>query len=281
MICDPLKICRKEGLDPQTLKIIMQRPDHLVAKVETAAGPVVFKANSEALHTSWDGINIKRLAAAGLPMQTVIAQGEAPVSYVILSWLEGEPLTDRSPLAAQIEAGRLLHRIHHLDNRPLYEKEYGWDEWMKGWLDVVLPWWGRQAGVTGAAVETAWRSFETVRPLLVNRGHHFMLQDGRPDHFLVQGERIVGLIDVHDGQAGDGGMDLGVIGVLDEPLLANMRLGYEADQEETAVLDRLIPFYIFLRRLAAAEWHGKNGSAAIAKQALALANQHPLDLRNE
>ena len=225
---------------------------------------------------TWDARNIKLLAAADFPVQKILAQGEDPASYIILSWIEGEPLSTDSPIAAQVEVGRLLHRIHHLENRPPYQKEYGWDSWMKGWLDVALPWWGKQADVQAKSVDAAWRSFEVLRPILTERGNQYMLQDGRPEHFLVQEDRIVGLIDLHDGQAGDGGMDLGVIGVFDQPLLDNMLKGYDADSEEMETLFHLLPFYIFLRRLAAAEWHSRFGSASIAKRTLSLANAFPL-----
>ena len=102
-----------------------------------------------------------------------------------------------------------------------------------------------------------------------------MLFDGRPDHFIVRDGRIVGLIDVHDAAAGDAGMDLGVMGVLDEGLLGNVRTGYDADADETAVLDQLIPFYLFLRRVAAAEWHGRFGPREVAERALMLAKATP------
>ena len=213
MLCDPLEIAVREGFRPHTYTLLVDRPNHVVAKLETASGSLVFKADVTPNDTTWDAINIGLLKSAELPVPTVLAQGESPVSYVILDWIEGDPLSSSSPLAAQLEAGRLLHRVHYLPNRPAYQKEYGWDAWMEGWLNVALPWWGAQRGVEPQAVDAAWRGFETLRPLLAMRGQNFMLQDGRPDHFLVRGERIVGLIDVHDAQAGDGGMDLGVIGL--------------------------------------------------------------------
>ena len=170
----------------------------------------------------------------------------------------------------------MLRRIHYRENGPAYARPYPWDSWMKGWLDVALPWWGEQDGVSAQMVDTAWRGFEALRPLLATRGQHYMLYDGRPEHFLVQGERIVGLIDLNHGQGGDAGMDLGVIGVAEEELLANMRMVYTVEAQENEMLDQLVPFYIFLRRLAAADWNIKHGSMEIAARALAKANAHPL-----
>lgn len=117
--------------------------------------------------------------------------------------------------------------------------------------------------------------FELMRGIGAARGEHFMRCVGRPDHFLVRGDRIVGLIDVHDAKPGDGGMDLGTMGVLDEQMEPNVRAGYASDSEEEEELDELIPFYRFLRRLAAAEWHGRFGPAPVARRALRLANADP------
>lgn len=276
MICNPLQLTAQAGLTPQSFATLAERENHFVARVETTQGPVLFKADTAVDDCKWDAKHITLLAAAGLPVPEILAQGETPVSYIILRWLEGEPLTSESPLEAQHEAGRLLHTIHHLQERPAYARPYPYDEWMKGWLNVALPWWGEHPDVTTQMVDEAWRAFEELRPLLATRNKHFTLQDGRPDHFIVRDGRIVGIIDLHDAQGGDGAMDLGVMGVLDEPLMHNVLDGYEADPTEAEELEKVVPYYLFLRRLAAADWHGRFGSQTIAKQAMTLANQYPL-----
>ena len=50
-------------------------------------------------------------------------------------------------------------------------------------------------------------------------------------------------------------MDLGVMGVSDPVLLQNVLEGYPATAFRREVLGQLLPFYVFLRRLAAAEWN--------------------------
>ena len=55
-----------------------------------------------------------------------------------------------------------------------------------------------------------------------------------------------------------------------------MFFGCAVEASEDEMLDRLIPFYIFLRRLAAAEWNMKHGSTEMAWRALAQPNAHPL-----
>jgi aminoglycoside phosphotransferase (APT) family kinase protein len=89
-----------------------------------------------------------------------------------------------------------------------------------------------------------------------------MLFDGRPEHFLVDEERVAGLIDLHDVQPGDAAMDLAVINLADPLLTAGVLAGYRPTSEELAVFRELVPFFTVLRALAAAEWHGNDGEAA-------------------
>lgn len=275
MIIEPLDLVELHGFDPTSFNVLTQRSDHLVARVETDQGTVVLKASTTSRALERDATNAALLSAAGLPTPEVIARGESPISYILLRWIEGEALSSSSPIQAQMEAGALLRQIHDLGGRPPYGGNPTWDRWMKGWLNVALPWWEEHGGADPKSVEAAWAAFEELRPLLATRGHHFMLFDGRPAHFIVREGRIVGLIDVHDAAAGDGGMDLGVMGVLDEGLLGNVRKGYREDSDERAALDQLIPFYVFLRRVAAAEWHGRFGPREVAERALSLANANP------
>lgn len=227
-----------------------------------------------------DAKNAELFASAGLPAPQVLARGEDPLSFVVLRWIEGDSLSSASSLKVQQEAGALLHRIHAIDNSGRLENGQNWDEWMRGWLNAALPWWGQHDAVDAAVVNHAWSAFDELRPLLATRGGQFMLFDGRPDHFIVKGDQIVGIIDLHDAKPGDGAMDLGVIGVLDEKLMKNVRSGYLCDKQESDNLDRLVPFYIFLRRLAAAEWHGRLGSPRISEKALQLSIEHPLKPRS-
>ncbi len=277
MIVNPLEFAHKHNLLPQSYSVILQRDDYLIAKLETENGPIVLKASTIPNHVSqWDAKNCILLGKAGLPVPAVLADGEDPLSFAFLSWIEGEPLAANSPVKAQIEAGRLLNQIHHLPNRPKYDREYSYDSWMEGWLNVAMTYWSQQDGVTTRMVDDVWSGFNHIRPLLATRGTHFYLQDGRPDHFMVLDGKINGMIDLHDCQPGDGAMDIAVLGLVDQSLLENALVGYAADAEELAALDQLIPFYLFLRRLAAAEYHATiGGDKSIVEQTLKLAYHNP------
>ena len=91
----------------------------------------------------------------------------------------------------------------------------------------------------------------TLQPLLASRGEEFILFDGRPEHFIVQDNQLAGLIDLGEARSGDAAMDLGVLAVSDPDLIPGILAGYKAPQQEQEKLNQLIPFYTFLRRLAA------------------------------
>lgn len=280
MIVDVPTLLRRVGLPARRVRVLVERQGHLVVRAETARGPVVLKASTDPGAIVPDAENARFLAAAGLPVPAVLAQGEEPLSFVVLRWIDGDGLGSTSPVRAQREAGELLRRIHELEGGRTVEAAPSWDDWMHGWLNVILPWWGDQEGTEPGMVDEAWRAFEELRPLLSGRGEHFMLFDGRADHFLVRDGRIVGLVDVHDARRpGDAAMDLAVMGVLDEELMRNVREGYPGDAEELEAIDALVPFYLFLRRMAAAEWHGRFGPEAVAREALRRSIADPLAVR--
>ena len=124
-------------------------------------------------------------------------------------------------------------------------------------------------------VDAAWSGYRALQPLLATRGAQFILFDGRPGHFLVADDRVVGIIDLELARGGDGAMDLGVMAVSDPALLQEVLAGYAADREESQTLDRLIPFYVFLRRLAAAEWKLTRGERREGACILQLLRSHP------
>jgi aminoglycoside phosphotransferase (APT) family kinase protein len=79
---------------------------------------------------------------------------------------------------------------------------------------------------------------------------------------VVRDGRIAGLIDLEDVSAGDPAMDLAVLAVADEDLLPAVLEGYAPTSAEAAAFDELIPFYVLLRRLAAAKWEREHGDPA-------------------
>ena len=92
---------------------------------------------------------------------------------------------------------------------------------------------------------------------------------------LWEGGLPSSLAEIDEARAGDAVMDLAVLGVLEPRLLPGILAGYAPTPEEDEVIQQLLPFYLFLRRLAAAEWNLMVGTPSIAQQAFALLNQFP------
>jgi aminoglycoside phosphotransferase (APT) family kinase protein len=248
----------ESGLQPIQQTILMDRPGHLVAKVATTTIDVVVKAPLYEREVSAN----ERLTAAGLPVPRILAAGNG---YLMMEWIEGEALTSASPNSAQLEAGRLLRQVNELGGGPPYQGNATFTEWMAGWLNHAMHWW--QPGPKRTRETWAW--FEKLRPLLDTRGHDLMLMDGRPDHFLVRDGKIVGLIDVSEICSGDGVMDLAVMAVSDPVLLPGVLAGYGSPLPDRELLD----FYVFLRRLAGAEFNLTRGNPALAGQILRLVQE--------
>jgi aminoglycoside phosphotransferase (APT) family kinase protein len=251
----------ENGLHPIQQTILTDRPGHLVAKVETRTTTVVIKAPLYDLEVAAN----ERLAAAGLPVPRILAGGNG---YLMMEWIEGEGLSSTSPNSAQLEAGRLLRQVHELGGGPPYKGNESFTDWMRGWLNHAMQWW--EPGPT--RLRETWSWFEDLTPLIDTRGHDLMLMDGRPDHFLVRDGKIVGLIDVSEICPGDGAMDLAVMGVSDPVLLPGVLAGYGPPAPDRELID----FYLFLRRLAAAEFNLNRGNPALAGRILRLVQE---DLR--
>lgn len=260
------------GLSAQRSQQLHRDAEAVVLRVDTNQGPVVLKVKHEADRPAIEAETTRRLHRAGLPVEPLIGHGSQPMPHVVRGWLPGAPLTSRSSPSAQREAGAMLRRIHDLGGGPPYAGNESWDEWMHGWLNHALGWWRDSGHGDKSRIDAAWAWFGNIRPLLASRGHHFILFDGRPEHFLVHDGGIRGIVDLEAARSGDGGMDLGVMAVSDPDLLREVVVGYGADPAESAVLHELVPFYVFLRRLAAAEWNLGRGKAATVGALLSLLN---------
>ncbi len=256
-----------------SVRVLGERPGRVVAYAETTSGPVVVKASAEAGAFVREEAAIRRLAAHGLPVASVIGHDLGPPAYLVLAWTDGDPLSSASPPRAQRALGELLRRVHAIGPRPdrddsVFPGGTTWNGWMAGWLNTALGWWSGVDPSGYDRVRRAWAWFHRLRPLLANRGHELILFDGRPEHLLVRGDEVGGLIDVAELRTGDAAMDLGVLAVSDPALLTGVLAGYRPTAGERDVFSRLVPFYTFLRRISHAEWQQRFGTAAELTQAL-------------
>lgn len=243
----------EQSLTPIQTTILTDRPGRTVAKVLTTDGILLVKAPFEEREL----VANERLRAIGLPVPKIVARsGE----YLMMEWVDGDPLSSKSPPSAQLQAGRMLRQVHELGGEPPYKGNERFVDWMRGWLHHNLLWWEPGPAVEGKI----WAWFEELTPLLETRGGDLMLMDGRPEHFIVRDGEVVAMIDVAEVCPGDGAMDLAVMAVSDPDLLPGIRAGY-GPTEPT-----LIPLYLLMRRLSHAEWCLTYGYPAVASKILRL-----------
>jgi aminoglycoside phosphotransferase (APT) family kinase protein len=266
--------------DTGAITTLQQRTGRLIARAQTASGPVAVKVAADADAFVAEAAAIRRLAAHGLPVATILHHTPGPPAYLVLSWIEGDALSSAtSSPGAQHAVGALLRHVHTIGHTPGQESgrddpisagNATWDAWMAGWLNANLTWWADVDPPGEEHVRRVWAWFHDLAPLLATRGHDLILLDGRPEHILVRGDEVAGLIDVAELRTGDAAMDLAVLVVADPALLAGVLEGYRPDAEEQAVFARLVPFYTLLRRISNAEWHQRFGTADELRHALAL-----------
>lgn len=257
------------GLRP--IEILQEGSDRLVAQTEDDQGLRYTLKVAEGVDAFADDVAANgTLAAVGVPVPEVVAYQDGPPAVVVLGWVEGEPLSSSSSARAQREVGRLLRLIHALPAGPSFSGQPTIGGWIEAWTAEIAAWWSSVGG-TGSQVRRLRDWFADLAPVLDSREGSLTLSDGRADHFLIRGDRVAGLIDLHDVGSGDGAMDLAVVGLADDRLIAAVRQGYDSDSDETTELNLLIPFYHLLRRLAGAEWHLRAGSRTERDRLLRLA----------
>ena len=168
------------------------------------------------------------LAAAGLPVPEIVAYVDGSPSVLVLRWIDGDPLSSRSPMGAAGDRADAADGAR-LPGGPPYSGQPTILGWVTAWTEELAGWWP-SAGGTGAQVRRLRGLLDDLAPVLVARDGCLTLFDGRAEHVLVRGGRVVGLIDLHDVGPGDPAMDLAVLGLTDPDLLAGVLSGYGADE---------------------------------------------------
>jgi aminoglycoside phosphotransferase (APT) family kinase protein len=270
------------GFGLQPTRVLQTGPGRVTLQARNESGERFVLKTAESPEALAGDVSANALlAAAGLPVPEIVAYVDGSPSVLVLRWIDGDPLSSRSPVEAQREIGRMLRTVHRLPGGPPYSGQPTILGWVTAWTQELAGWWPSVGG-TGAQVRRLRGWLDDLAPVLVGRAGCLTLFDGRAEHVLVRGGRVVGLIDLHDVGPGDPAMDLAVLGLTDPDLIAGVLSGYGADEPadelselpglpEATGLPGLIGFYLLLRRLAGAEWQLRQGSELEGRLLLDLA----------
>lgn len=258
------------GLRPT--RILQRGPERATLRARGASGgSFVLKTTTGAGELAGDVEANRLLAAQGLPVPEIVAYADGPPAVLVLRWIDGEPISSRSPVEAQRQVGRILRAVHRSPGGPPFSGQPTIQAWITAWTEELAGWWP-SAGGTAAQVARLRGWLDDLAPVLTGRTGSLTLFDGRAEHFLVRGDQVVGLIDLHDLGPGDPAMDLAVLGLTDADLIDGVLAGYGDDAPGSGPAE-LTDFYLLLRRLAGAEWQLRHGSPVEGRRLLSLASE--------
>jgi len=126
MYIDLQSVVRAQGFQPGAVERLVDRPDRVVARLDTDRGVVIIKASTCKGGFAAEVAANRRLAALGIPVQQVLAFDDEPPSFAVLSFIEGQPLSSDSLASVQREVGRILRRIHVLGGAGPYAGNPTW-----------------------------------------------------------------------------------------------------------------------------------------------------------
>ncbi len=241
----------------------VDRRNKNVVIAETVNGTkYVVKTRTGFLGRMGDRRGIEYLASCGVPVASIVAEwgdGSEESPYcLILSYVEGEPLSSYSSIAAQEDVGRALRRIHS-SSPDSFNEPHAWRGRLRSWMIGDLEWWRQMKRGTQEKETRILAYLDSVWDLLGTEPDRPILLDGRPEHLLVQGDKLTGVIDPEELWVGDWVNDLAVIAIDAPETVEAILSGYEATPAERERVDLLLPLYLLQRRLSGARWLDDHG----------------------
>lgn len=258
----------RTGVDRDAIRILSARQDRLVARVDTANGPFVIKADTAADAFGREVRAMATLRRIDLPVSQVIHVEAGPPSLLVTSWFGGVPISPGHPAAQLARVGEILRTIHEIPADPPFSGHATIRAWIEGWLRSLMPWWIESGNAPAGAEAGCQAWLRDCAPAMADRQGRLILFDGRPDHFLVNHEGTVHMIDVADLMPGDPAMDLAVLDLEAPGILEPVLAGYRPTATERSTQDILVPLFAFLRALSAAEWQERVGNPAHSRRYL-------------
>ncbi|CAN5836905.1 hypothetical protein BH24CHL3_BH24CHL3_03460 [soil metagenome] len=250
-------IARRLNASAADLEVLSWREGRIVCRARLGHGFLVAKASTALGAFDEEATAMRVLMGSGVPVSDLVAVKSGPPALLVAAWANGTPITAWSESETLRTVGSILKRIHEMPATPSYSGAPTLREWISGWFNTVMSWW---TSVDDRAVRvelncTEW--MRTIRSILSDRRGSQILFDGRPEHFIVDDTGNLRLIDVSDLQSGDPAMDLAVLELGAPGILTHVLEGYAPTNEESRSFGCLVPFYVLLRAVSAAEWHSR------------------------
>jgi aminoglycoside phosphotransferase (APT) family kinase protein len=263
----------QRGMHRDEPDVLAQRDDRVVLRLRDPGADLVVKLDAARAAFDEEAAAMRTLAEIGVPVSRIVELQVGPPAMLVTAWAAGVPITSTTDRAVLNHVGTILRRIHSLPATGPWSGHPSIADWITAWIGIVSLWW-RERGIDERLVAALSDWLNSIHPLLGDEHGTQMLFDGRPEHFLVDADNILHLIDVADLQAGDPVMDLAVL-ELDAPgILDPVLQGYSPTFDERQRIDQLVPFYVVLRALAGAEWQVRvGGDTAVVERNLTVARR--------
>jgi aminoglycoside phosphotransferase (APT) family kinase protein len=267
--------CGSVGCATSDVRVVMDERGRLVARV--AAGgrsPLAVKAIEGDHSLDEELAALRLLRGGGLPVSPIRAELHAGGAHILVTdWYDGVPLSSSSPANVQARVGEFLRRVHLLptDRGVGSPVPVPFVQHLTGWVLGDREWLIAEGTTLDPDVGCRW--VELLGDMLEGGPRRMTLFDGRSDHIIVSGDRLAGVIDVAAARHHDPAMDFAVLAVTDPNLVPGLVQGWDPTPAEVSYLRAVVPFYVWLRRIARARWKAEiGGNRADLPELLALAS---------
>ena len=116
---DLVAVAADVGLRP--IRMLQSGPGRATLQARDASGErFVIKTAETSGALAGDVVANGVLAAEGIPVPEIVAYVDGSPSVLVLRWIDGDPVSSRSPIGAQLEVGRMLRTVHRVPGGPTY-----------------------------------------------------------------------------------------------------------------------------------------------------------------
>jgi aminoglycoside phosphotransferase (APT) family kinase protein len=268
-------------------RVLVSIPDRCVFVTAAPDGSlVVVKADSRPGRLATERQVLMAGRAAGLPVPAIVHVPGVTLPLLVLEHVPGQALSSGSPALAWADAGRLLRRLHDM-NEPSGIGSWAGRQPLRSFLteracaDAAAA--ARHRLITGRqAADLAHLLGEQFREVSAPDRECLLHGDCQPAHFVVAGSGpagkgpraagaagfITAMLDFGDTSTGDPVWDLAVLTLDDPARLDDVLMGYAPQPALASRVRALIQPYRLLRWLGEAVWLHAHGFDARRNAAL-------------